>query len=178
VCHLLPNLWKALYNISESTSVDVQQWPLYSTNNLFSCPVTCSSQWFFHFGEEIITARTHIGWVERMFPYLPLPATYCRSPYCWHWKGSPSPLAMGDTRISAIISRYQSVRLWSLRQIGRTTARDKLRYKRGYYASCRAVTAGHQQKWTRRWCTKPSTNLAQCGTHGGDYIEGICVWTR
>jgi hypothetical protein len=74
VYNLLTNLWKASYTISASTSVDVQQWPPYSTNKLRSRVVTCPSQWFFHFGKEIIIARTHIGWVWRMLQYLPLPA--------------------------------------------------------------------------------------------------------
>jgi hypothetical protein len=56
---LLPNLWKASHTISTSTSVDVQQWPPYSANNLHSYVVTCPSPWFFHLGEEIIIARTY-----------------------------------------------------------------------------------------------------------------------
>jgi hypothetical protein len=32
---------------------------------------------------------------------------------------------------------------------------------------CRVVTAGNQQKWMRWWCTTPSTNLTEGGTHGG-----------
>jgi hypothetical protein len=39
-----------------------------------SCVVTCPSQWYLHFGEEIIVARTHMGWVWWMFQYLPSPA--------------------------------------------------------------------------------------------------------
>jgi len=42
-----------------------------------------------------------------------------------------------------------------------------IRYNtRGDYSCCRGVTVGHQQKWTRWWCTTPSTNLAEGGTHG------------
>jgi hypothetical protein len=44
VYHLLPNLWKASYSISASTSSDVQQWPPYSTGNLLSYARTCPSQ--------------------------------------------------------------------------------------------------------------------------------------
>jgi hypothetical protein len=44
VYHLLPNLWKVSYAIRASTSVDVQQWPPYSMNNLHSRVVTFSSQ--------------------------------------------------------------------------------------------------------------------------------------
>jgi hypothetical protein len=32
------------------------------------------SQWFFHYGEEIVITRSHIGRVWRMFAYLPSPA--------------------------------------------------------------------------------------------------------
>ena len=71
---ILFNPWKASYTISASTSVDVQQWPPYSTNNRLSCVLTYPSQWFFHFGEKIIIAWTHIGWVWRLFQYLPSPA--------------------------------------------------------------------------------------------------------
>jgi hypothetical protein len=74
VYNLLPDSCKALYTISASTSVDVQQWPPYSTNNLLSCVVMCPSQWFFHFGKEITITWTHIGCVCGMFQYLPLPA--------------------------------------------------------------------------------------------------------
>ena len=38
-----------------------------------SCVVPGPSQWFFHFGEEIVIARTHIGWVRWLFQNLPLP---------------------------------------------------------------------------------------------------------
>ena len=38
----------------------------------FSCVVPGPSQWFFHFGEEIVIAWTHIGWVWWLFQNLPL----------------------------------------------------------------------------------------------------------
>ena len=37
------------------------------------CVVPGPSQWFFHFGEEIVIARTHIGSVRWLFLNLPLP---------------------------------------------------------------------------------------------------------
>ena len=49
-------------------------WPPYSTDKFISCVVPGPSQWFFHFGEEIIITWTHIGWVRWMFQNLPLPA--------------------------------------------------------------------------------------------------------
>jgi hypothetical protein len=76
-----------------------------------------------------------------------------------HCQESP-PLAMGDTGISALCTRYESVRVQSLRQNERTTARDTLQHRRGDYSCCRAVTAGQQEK-----CTTPSANLTEGGTH-------------
>ena len=74
IYHLLPNVWKASYTISASICVDVRYWPLYSTDKFISCVVPGPSQWFFHFGEDILIAWTHIGWVRRMFQNLPLRA--------------------------------------------------------------------------------------------------------
>jgi hypothetical protein len=73
VHNLLAHLWKASYTISASISVDVLQWPPYGTDNRVSSVVTLPSQWFFHFGEDVVIARTHIGWVWRMLQYLPSP---------------------------------------------------------------------------------------------------------
>jgi hypothetical protein len=75
------DVWNALYHISPmqvpfltslslliSLSVDVQQWPPCSTNNLLSCVVTCPSQWFFHFGKRDHN-HTDLYWVWRMLQY-------------------------------------------------------------------------------------------------------------
>ena len=75
IYHLLSNVWKALYTISASIFVDVPYWQHYSTDKLISCVVPGPSQWFFHFGEEIVITWTHIRWVRGMFQNLPLPAT-------------------------------------------------------------------------------------------------------
>ena len=72
IYHLLPNVWKVSYTIS--ASIFVPYWPPYSTDKFISCVVLGPSQWFFHFGEEIVIAWTHIGWVQWMFQHLPLPA--------------------------------------------------------------------------------------------------------
>ena len=74
IYHLLPNVWKASYTISISIFVDVPYWLLYSTNKFISCVVPGPSQWFFHFGKEIIIAWAHIRWVRWMFQNLPLSA--------------------------------------------------------------------------------------------------------
>jgi hypothetical protein len=130
------------------SSVDVQQWPPYSMNNLLSCAITCPSQWLFHFGEEIMIARTHIAWIWRMF-------RYSSSFMTMHGLRLPTlsridllrPLVMGDTRTSTIyiLTWYESMWLWSLHQNEGTAARDTLQHKRGDYSCCRVVTAGPQQ---------------------------------
>ena len=63
--HSLPNVWKASDTISASIFVDVPYWPPYSTDKFISCVVPVPSQRFFHFGEEIVFAWTHIAWVHR-----------------------------------------------------------------------------------------------------------------
>ena len=56
--------------------VDVSYWPCYRTDKfILSCTVLGPSQWFFHVGEVIVIAWTHIGWVRWTFQNLPLPAT-------------------------------------------------------------------------------------------------------
>ena len=72
--HLLPNVWRASYTISASIFVDVPYWQPYSTDKFISCVVPVPSQRFFHFGEEIVIAWSHIGWVRWMLQNLPLPA--------------------------------------------------------------------------------------------------------
>ena len=74
IYHLLPNVWNASYTISAFIFVDVPYWLPYSKDNFISCVVPGPSQWFFHFGEEIVITWTHIGWVRWMFQNLPLPA--------------------------------------------------------------------------------------------------------
>ena len=74
IYHLLSNVWKASYTISASVVVGVQYWPAYSTYKFISCVVPDPSQWFFHFGEEIVIASAYIGWVWWMFQNLTLSA--------------------------------------------------------------------------------------------------------
>ena len=64
------NIWKASYTISTSIFIDVP----YSKDKFISCVVLGPSQWFIHFGKEIVVAWTHIRWVWWMFQNLPLPA--------------------------------------------------------------------------------------------------------
>ena len=77
--------------------VDVPYWPLYSTDKFISCVVPGPSQWFFHFGEEIVIALNqektttlcgtephHSSW------------QFKESHRCCHWP--LAPLEMGDFR--------------------------------------------------------------------------------
>ena len=74
IYHLFPNVWKAPYTISASIFVDVTYWPPYSTYKFISCTVPGPSQWFFHFGEEVVIAWTHNELVWWMLKNLPFPA--------------------------------------------------------------------------------------------------------
>ena len=61
IYHLLPNVWKASYTISASIFVNVPYWPPYTRDKFISCVVPGPSQWFFHFGEEIVITWTISG---------------------------------------------------------------------------------------------------------------------
>ena len=67
IYHLMPNVWKASYTINAYIFVDVLHWPPYNMHKFISCVVPGPSQWFFHFGQEIAIAWTHIGCVRWMF---------------------------------------------------------------------------------------------------------------
>ena len=47
--------------ISSFIFVDIPYRPTYNTDKFISCVVLDPSQWFFHFGEDIEIAWTHIG---------------------------------------------------------------------------------------------------------------------
>jgi hypothetical protein len=119
--HLLPDLLKVSYTISASTSVDVQHWPPYSTNNRFSCVVT----------QTVNAAYSCNCLCNHICPSLREWDDTCwqwKNSYCWYCQGSPSLQAMGGTGTSAILIRFESMRLWSLCQNERTTARETLEH--------------------------------------------------
>ena len=60
IYHLLPNVWKASYNMSASIFVDVPYGPLSSMDKFTSCVAPGPSQWFCSFGKEVIIAWTHM----------------------------------------------------------------------------------------------------------------------
>ena len=53
------------------------------------------------------------------------------------------------------------VRLRSLRQSERTTARNPVQHKRWTYPSYRVVNTEHEQRWTRWWCATSSKHLTK-----------------
>ena len=63
--HLFPKVWKASYTFSAFIFVQVPHWPPYSTNKFMTCVYRV-----FHFGQEIVIAWAHIGWVRWMFQNL------------------------------------------------------------------------------------------------------------
>ena len=58
-----------------------------------------------------------------------------------------APLTMGDSVTSTILTRYESMRLRSLCQSERTTARDAVQHKKWTYPCYRVVNMEHQQRW-------------------------------
>ena len=59
-------------HLTASIFVNIPYWLPYSMDKFISCVVPGPSQWFFHFGKEILNAWTHTGWVRWMFHNLPL----------------------------------------------------------------------------------------------------------
>ncbi|PSN31768.1 hypothetical protein C0J52_24673 [Blattella germanica] len=68
---------------------------------------------------------------------------------------------MGDSGTSTVLTRHESLRLRSLQQSERTTAREPVQHQRSNYPCRRAVNAEYQQKGTCRWCKTPSKHLAK-----------------
>ena len=144
---LLPNVSKMSETIRAFIFVDVLYWPPYTTDKSISCVIPGSSQWFIHFGEEIVIA----GYLEKVttlggrephnFPWQ------CKeSQSCCH--GPLALLQMEDSGISTVLTRYESMRLRSICQIERTTARDQVQQKRWIYTCYNAVNLAPQQSWT------------------------------
>ena len=127
--HLLPNVWKASYIIIASIFVDVPGWTPYSTDKFISCVLPGLSQWFFHFGEDIINAWTQektttLGGTEsHHFSWQ------CKESHsCCH--GHLAPLTMGNSGTPTVLTRYEDMRFWCLRQSEITSAMDPVQHKR------------------------------------------------
>ena len=130
IYHLLPNVWKASYTVSASIIVDVSFDHPVARISLISCVVPGPSQLFIHFGEEIAIAWTHIGCVRCVFQNPPLPAAQEV-----HDSRSSVTLCIvmkNDVVVYHQVSSFspESMRLWSLRQSERITARDAVQHKR------------------------------------------------
>ena len=106
-----------------------------------------TSQWFFHFGEEIV-----ITWTQEKMTTLggtePHHSSWqCKESHscchdhlrCWQWEILEFPPYSPD----------ESVRLRSLCQSERTTARNPVQQKRWTYPYYKAVNTEHHQRWTR-----------------------------
>ena len=130
---------------------------VYSMDKFLSCVVPGPSQWLFHFGKEIVIAWTQ-GKTTTLGGTEPHHSSWqCKeSLHCCH--GSLASLSMGDSGTSTVLTRYESMRLRSLRQSERTTV---VQHKRWTYLCYNAVNMEHQQRWMHWWCTMPYKHLAK-----------------
>ena len=108
IYYLFPKVWKASYIIRESIFVDVPYWPSYSTDKLISY-VSGPSQWFFHFGEEIVIAWTREKKRQHFVVQNPIilhdnARSHTAAAGC---HGTLAPLAMGDSETSTVLTRYE-----------------------------------------------------------------------
>ena len=91
-------------------------------------------------------------------------------------------LTMGDSGTSTVLIRYESMRLQSLCQSERTTARDPVQHKRWIYPHYRAVNKEHQLIWMCWWFTTSSKHLAKDDKKGGGqywkYINVVPLWIK
>ena len=150
----LPNICKASYTIGASIFVYVPYWLPYSSDKFFSCIVPHLSQWFLHFGEEIIIAWTHIGCVRWVFQKLQLPvAQEVRDN-----SGMTPCIVMKNDGVlyNQMSFSPESMRLWSLHQSERTTERDPVQHKTWTYPCYRVINTEHQKEMDT-----PSKHLAK-----------------
>ena len=135
----LPNVWKVWYTNSVSNFVDIPYWPPYSTDKLSYCVVPGSSQWFFHFGEEIVTEWTQQKTATLVGTDPHHSSWQCKEShrYCCH--GILVPMTMGDSGTSTVLTRYKPLPFRSLRQSERNTARDLIQHRIWTYPCYRAV---------------------------------------
>ena len=97
----------------------------------------------------------------------------CKNSYRWCCHGLLAKLAMGDSGTATVLTGYESMRLRSLRESERITARDPIQHKRWTYPCYRSVNTEHQQRWKRWWCTTPSKPLAKVINKGNYCIGGM-----
>ena len=149
-----------------------------STNKFISCFVLGPSQWFVHFVEEIVIARTQektttLGDTEPYHSMTMQGATPLLS---------RTSCASGNGRsgTSIVLTRHESLLLRSLRQSERITASDPVQHERWTYPCCRAVNSKLQEKWTRDGVR----HLPNIWAKGENYMPsdlvrfGLWLWER
>ena len=161
----------ASYTISESIFVNVPYWPPYNTYKFISCVVPGPSQWFLHFGEEIVTAWTQekTTTLDGIEPHHS--SWQCKESHrcCCH--GPLAPLAMGDSGTSTVLTRYESMQLRSLPQSERTTARDPVQHKKWTYLCYRAWIRSINKDGCADGVRRLANIWQKVINKGGDYIE-------
>ena len=80
-------------------------------------------------------------------------------------------LAMEDFGTSTVLTRYENMRLQSLRQSERTTVREPVQCKRWTNSRYRAVKTERQQISALWWCTRPFKHLAKAGNNGAAILK-------
>ena len=114
----------------------------------------------FTLAKRFVIAWTHIEWVRWMFQSFPLPAAQ-------EVRDSSSVTPCIDMKNDAVLYHQvssfspESMRLRSLRQSERTTARDPVQHKRWIYPWYRAVNIELKQRWTHWWFMTPSKHFAE-----------------
>ena len=117
-----------------------------STDNFISCVLPVPRSGSFTLAKRSSFFMTMQG----VTPLLLLPRT-----------SSLAPLEMGDSGISAELTRSESVWLPSLCKSEITTARGPVQHKRWTYPFHSAVDTEHHQRWTRRWWMTTSKHLTK-----------------
>ena len=120
IYHLLPNVWKVSYTISLSVFVDILYWLSHSMDKFISCVVPGPSQWFFHFGEEIVIAWTHrVSTVDVPESHIasgargPWQQQLCDSLHCYEgwWDSVPPSVVSVERWMKVVLQNVQHYRL-------------------------------------------------------------------
>ena len=159
IYHLLSNIWKASYTISASIFIEVPYLPHYRTDKFISCVVRVP-----HSGLSLWRRNCN-----RMDSGVKDDTCLCRTssffmtmqgvtPLLLTRTSCAAPLAMGDSGTSTIITRYESMRLWSLRQSERTSAKETF-CTRNELVRAIGRSIRNINKDGRWFCTTPSKYL-------------------
>ena len=110
------------------------------------------------FLERIVTM--YKTWAHSYEPNLKMPIIWMEASCCC-CHGPLMPLAIGDSETFTVLTRYESMLLWSLHQSEKTTERDPAQHKRWTYPCYSEVNTEHQQRWMHWLCTISSKYLAK-----------------